>query len=189
MVTKTRKRLSGSSNIKSYTEIKRLWGDVEVVDATQVLRVFVHPEDVEAATAKDPGACVFAQACRRQFQATNVLFLKSVAYVELPQPDGVRRAERFQMSPQMRDLVENFDRGKPVPGLAGFELLPPRPSYTLDAKLNRTRRSRTRSALVLGSSVQSRGRQGKGAYSKPPIVVDLEVRDGRGRVQFKRTPT
>lgn len=186
------KRTSSCRKNKSYDEIKRHWGDVEVVDASKDLRVFIQPEDVSSATAKDPGCCVFAQACKRQFAATKVFFWKSVAYVELPGVDGKKRVERFQLGPNMRDLIENFDKGLPVSEMAGFELKKPRPSYTLDGKLakNRASKQRRRAALIKGTRDKRSGGtgKGKGAYSKPAIVVDLEVRDGKGRVQFQNTP-
>ena len=183
-------RKSTSRKNKSYEEIKRHWGDIEVVDADKDLRVFIQPEDVRSATKKDPGCCVFALACKRQFAATKVLFWKSVAYVELPGADGKKRVERFQLGPQMRDLIEHFDKGLPVPEMAGFELKKPRPSYTLDGKLAKSRRLKQRSkdAVINGTINHGNGRQGKGTYSRPAIVVDLEVRNGSGRVQFRNEP-
>jgi len=189
MATKSRKLTSSSLKQKSFEEIKRHWGDVQVVDARKDLRVFIQPEDSKSASAKDPGCCVFAQACKRQFAATKVLFWRSVAYVELPGPDGTRRVERFQLSPEMRDLIENFDRGKSVVSVAGFELKKPRPSERFDAKAKRMKKyaAGRRKALINGSStVAKRGIQGEGRYSKPAIVVDLEVRNGSGRVHFKK---
>jgi hypothetical protein len=186
-----KKRTASCRKTKSYDEIRRHWGDIEVIDAAKDLRVFVQPEDVQSATAKDPGCCVFAQACKRQFAATKVLFWRSVAYVELPGPDGKRRVERFSLSPQMRDLIENFDRGRRVLAVAGFELKKPKPSATFEGKLanNRAWRSRRREALLKGVRLRpKKGAQGEGKYGKPAIVVDLEVRDGKGRVQFKNTP-
>ena len=184
---------------KSYEEIRRHWGDVEVIDARKDLRVFIQPEDVSSAAVKDPGCCVFAQACKRQFAATKVVFWKSVAYVELPGPDGRRRVERFQLSSEMRELIENFDRGNTVATVAGFELKKPRPSSTLDGKLRKNRewQNRRKKALLQGTRLGPRrstpgakkGSQGDGKYSKPAIVVDLEVRDGKGRVQFKNVAT
>ena len=184
------KRTASCRKNKSYDEIKRHWGDVEVIDAEKDLRVFIQPEDVKSATAKDPGCCVFAQACKRQFAASKVLFWRSVAYVELPGPDGKRRVERFTLPPEMRDLIENFDRGNKVSEVAGFELKRPRPTETLEGKLkkNRAWKERNRKALLAGTARRKNGSQGKGKYSKPAIVVDLEVRDGKGRVQFKNTP-
>jgi len=185
-----KRRTSSCRKTKSYDEIKRHWGDVEVIDAEKDLRVFIQPQDIRSATAKDPGCCVFAQACKRQFAASKVLFWRSVAYVELPGPDGKRRVERFTLPSEMRDLIENFDRGNKVAEVAGFELKRPRPTETLEGKLkkNRAWKERHRKALLNGTARRNSGSQGKGKYSKPAIVVDLEVRDGKGRVQFKNTP-
>jgi hypothetical protein len=183
-----RQRFRGGSQVKSLAEVKRLWGDVEVVDSCKDLRVFVQPEDVKKATAKDPGCCVFEQACKRQFAATKVLFWRSVAYVELPGPDGKRRVERFALSSEMRDLIENFDKGNSVSDVAGFELKKPRPSERFDAKARRMKRYHAgrKKALLKGTrQAKKRGKQGEGKYSKPSVVVDLEVRNGTGRVHFK----
>lgn len=177
------------SQSRSIDEIRRVWGDVEVVDAKKDLRVFVQPEDVTKATKRHPGCCVFAQACKRQFSATKVLFWRSVAYVELPGPGGRRRVERFILSSDMRDLIENFDKGNDVATLAGFELKAPGPSRTFEggAARHRRRRELKRKALIKGiSNGEKRGNQGEGRFSKPAIVVDLEVRNGSGRVQFKK---
>ena len=173
---------------QSSETIRRTWGDVEVVDAEKDLRVFIQPDDVTNASIKDPGCCVFAQACKRQFSASKVLFWKSVAYVELPGPTGLRRVERFSMSPQMRDLVENFDRGNAIATVAGFELKAPRPSYTLAAKAAKQKRhtDNKRQARINGTASTT---QGSGAYEKPAIIVDLSVRRGTGLVQFRRNAT
>jgi len=182
------KRVSQKVKTPAHEEIKRHWGDVEVVDAKKDLRVFIKPEDVKSAKVKDPGACIFAQACKRQFAATKVLFWRSVAYVELPGQDGKRRVERFQLSPQMRDLIESFDKGKEVKDFAGFELKATVNSRTFAGQLkkNRARRERQRKALLNGVATKRRnGAQGVGKFSKPAIAIDLEVRDGKGRVQFK----
>jgi hypothetical protein len=104
-------------------------------------------------------------------------------------PDGTRRVERFQLSPEMRDLIENFDRGNSVASFAGFELKKPRPSERFGAKAKRMKKytAGRRKALINGrSTVPKRGIQGEGRYSKPAIVVDLEVRNGSGRVHFKK---
>jgi hypothetical protein len=194
MPRKTAKRTSASRNTKSYEHIRRHWGDIEVVDAVNDLRVFVQPQDVASATKKDPGCCVFAQACKRQFAATKVMFWRSVAYVELPGPDGTRRVERFTMSPDMRDLIENFDKGNSVIPEAGFQLKAPRPSYTLDGKLAKQKRWKTRrKARIKGTRTgdveaadENHGvGRGKGAYSKPAIVIDTNIRSGLGQVHFR----
>jgi hypothetical protein len=185
-----RKGMNASRKTRSLDEIERHWGEVEVIDARKDLRVFIQPEDVKSATAKDPGCCVFAQACKRQFAATKVLFWRSVAYVELPGPDGKRRVERFSLSSDMRDLIENFDKGHTVATVAGFDLKKPIPSETFEGKSARNKKqaARRKKALLNGTSTRpKRGIQGQGKYSKPAIVVDLEVRNGQGQVHFKNT--
>ncbi len=167
--------------------IRREWGDVEVVDAERELRVFITPEDVAKATKKDPAGCVLARACQRVYQSTKVMFLRSVAYVELPDATGKHRVERFTMSATMRDLLESFDRGRDVIPKAGFVLRPPRPSRHLEVAVKARHESRSRQKLVGKAIVGDGIGQGKGAYRDNPIVIDLSVRDGRGAVHFKRT--
>ena len=173
-------------NDKVSVEIKRHWGNIEVIDSVRDLRVFIQPQDIASATEKDPGCCVFAQACKRQFAATKVLFWRSVAYVELPGQDGIRRVERFQISPQMRGLIEAFDRGLPVVPEAGFELKRVRDSERFEYREQKKKASKARALLKGTSSGKRKGDQGKGAFSKPALVIDLEVRNGSGRVQFKK---
>jgi hypothetical protein len=89
----------------------------------------------------------------------------------------------------VRDLIENFDKGNDVATLAGFELKAPGPSRTFEGNTARHRRLRERKRKALINGVrkgEKRGEQGEGRYSKPSIVVDLEVRHGTGRVQFKK---
>lgn len=184
MASKTKNAMRPKT--KAYDEIKRHLGDLEVVEAPNDLRVFIQPEDVKTATAKDPGCCVFAQACKRQFAATKVVFWRAVAYVDLPGPDGKRRVERFLLSPRMRDLIENFDKGNKVSDCAGFELKAPSPARTMAGQSEYKKRKR-KEALIKGTATaQKRGIQGQGAYSRPAIVIDLEVRNGSGRVHFKK---
>lgn len=77
---------------------------------------------------------------------------------------------------------------------AGFQLKAPRPSYTLDGKLAKQKRWKTRrKARIKGTragDIEEAGEnqgvgRGKGAYSKPAIVIDTNIRSGRGQVQFR----
>ncbi len=165
--------------------IRRTWGDVDVVDADKDLRVFIAPEDVKAATKKDPGYCVFAQACRRLFHTTKVLFFRQVAYIEMPNESGVRRVERFVMGKSMRNLIESFDQGKGVIPEGGFLLRAPTPAHRLDIKAARGRAADVRRKLE-GRTHRSVGQRGKVKYADEPIVVDLSVRNGTGAVHFTR---
>ena len=129
-----KKQKATKASVEIREEFRRLSGGLEVVDAEQDLRVFIRPSDVQDAKRKDFENCVFANACRRLFDSTFVLFAKSVAYVELVGQNGVRRIERYQVDPEMRRLIEAFDRGEPFSDQAAFVLRKPRPSYTLEGK-------------------------------------------------------
>jgi len=171
-------------------EIKRLWGDIEVVDAKEDLRVFIQPQDFLGAVRKDPKCCAFAKACQRQFASTKVMFFLSVAYMDLPYKNGKRRVERFTLPPDMRELIENFDKKKPVDDFAGFKLKATRPSCTFEKQAARARERHQRIAIN-GTAIATKrvGNKGKGKYSRPPLVIDLEVRNGSGRVAFKKKAT
>lgn len=166
--------------------IRRLWGDVEVIDAKNDLRVFITEDDVKRATPKDPMLCVFARACMRTFRATKILFWRTVAYVELPDQDGKHHVERFIMPDRMRDLIEAFDRGEGVVPEAGFVLRAPGPSQTLDGEMKRSanqRASERRKLLGRRDGEPGIG-QGKGKYRDGSRVVDASVRNGTGAVHF-----
>lgn len=163
-------------------EIRRLWGGLPVVDATKALRLFVRPEDVEKATPKDPGCCVFAQACKRVFNVDKILFFRSVAYVELPDREGKHRVERFFLPLTTRRYIAAFDRGEGIIPEAGFELVPPPPSERFANKRaeNRARRA-ARKEL---SGTRESGSPRVNLYNAIPRVLDLTVRSGTGAVHF-----
>jgi hypothetical protein len=164
---------------KAAQEIKRVWGDVQVVDAEKDLRVLILPEDVDHAIRHDE-----AQACRRTFGASKVLFWRSVAYVELPKEDGVTRVERFIMPSSMRSLVEAFDRGQDVIPKAGFILKAPTAGRRLDYGVRKEYLRRHRQRQKLEGKAERRGNQGVGRYRDKPLTVDLAVRNGTGAVHF-----
>lgn len=183
----TRKTQSGHD--RAGDEIRRLWGDVVVVDAEREIRIFIRPDDIANAIRKDESACVFAQACRRLYGCTKVMFFKSVAYIELPQDDGTKRVERFEMRDAMRRIVEAFDRGETVIPEAGFLLKPPRPSGRLDNERKRGAEKRRRAAArkaIHGTMSERVGNQGLGKYDSEPITIDLTVRNGMGAVHFTK---
>ena len=159
--------------------IERFWGKVPVVDATKELRVFILPEDVRNACPKDESNCVFALACKRACGASRVLFFRTRAYVELPDRKGNMRVERFAMPHEMRQLIANFDQGKPIPDNAGFVLVPPSASYKLDyiAKSSSIRRKRRAEGVPVRSNKLA------GTRRNPDPMQHL-VRNGGGKVQF-----
>ena len=174
----------GDSKVKS--RIKRLWGNLDVVDASENLRVIIQPEDVNNAIRGDAACCVFAQACKRIFKSTKVLFYRTCAYVELPGDNGVHHIERFYMTRSMRQLVEAFDQGNQVIPEAGFLLKAPSKSKRMDNEYERKRRaeeSRNRNkrgkANLIGKIIGEN-------LNDEPIEINLKVRNGSGKVQFSR---
>lgn len=168
--------------------VTREWGGIEVIDAVKELRVMVLPEDVEGATPKDPGCCVFARACKRCFQSTKVMFFRTRAYVELPDADGKLRVERFMLSREMRRLIADFDTGKGVVPKGGFILSPPPPSRSLNG-----RPPKSAAEMIHNAEICRRSRERKkilGTASDPLASawsVDGLVRSGEGAVHFTRT--
>jgi hypothetical protein len=157
--------------------IKRLWGGLPVIDGEHDLRVFINQSDLDNAVRKDPGACVFAAACKRIFGSSKVLFFKSVAYVDLPDGNGARRVERFEMPDKMRELIEAFDRGEMTIPEAGFLLKVPKASFTLEYRRNISRKTRKRAALLKGTASYPR-------KVSRPILIDMSVRNGTGMTHF-----
>lgn len=179
----------GKSGDAAEKIIQRTWGDMPVIDATHELRVFILPEDVAKATPKDTAHCVFAQACQRTFLAKKVLFLRTMAYVELPSQDGEHHVERFILPTEMRRLVAQFDRGEKIIPEAGFVLRPPPPSGTFEEK-RRTRAASKARQKLLGSMevVQEVVRENTPTRKKKraggPHLIDMDVRNGTGTIHF-----
>jgi hypothetical protein len=158
----------------------RTYGDLEVRDAKNDLRIPIIAEDVKRADRKDPERCVLAQACMREFASSAVIFFKSRAYVDLVGDDGVRRVERFIMTTAAREVVAAFDRGEPVPaGGRWLVLRAPTKSTTLEADRKRDRRRRA--ALRKGTYVRA---DGNGNGTPRGVPRDLEVRNGTGQWQM-----
>jgi hypothetical protein len=176
-MAKKRKSRSREADI-----LYRTFGDLEVVDATDDLRVIANDDDVSRATRRDPNNCVYAVACRRLFGASTALFLRSVAYVDLPDENGVRRINRFTIdhSSVIRKRVEHYDRtGVFQPG--GFVLRAPRESLSLEGMRERGRRYREGAA-------RKKRTNGKQTYIKGKAVVgnvDKDIRaSGTGKIKF-----
>lgn len=171
---------------KHSREVERLWDGVPVQDATGDLRVIIKPCDVKNASTKDPGHCVFARACKRSFGTKKVLFLRTIAYVEVPDENGSTRVERFIMSEAVCQLVRNFDMGDKVIPNGGFLLLAPHKALQLENMRSKQAKQakKKREALLRGEKVK-RVRKSKGRESRDkPKLIDLEVRNGSGMVHF-----
>jgi hypothetical protein len=187
-VLELRNKLGQQNQDSAANTIRNLWGKTPVRDAKHDLRVMILPEDCKKATRKDPACCVFAQACLRSFGAPRAIFFRTVAYVEIPDESGKMWAERFVLPPEMRSLVEAFDRGEEIIPKAGFLLSAPRGqkrSEVQHAKRKRIREAaaeRRKRAMVLGTSLPAVNPKGK--YPDAIIDIDLRVRNGTGAVHF-----
>lgn len=162
--------------------LHRTFGDLEVRDAKDDLRVAIHQGDVAKGKRKDPENCALAQACMREFDSTAAVFFKSRAYVDVLGEDGVRRVERFVLSPEARKIVASFDGGRRVP--AGGRLIvlsAPAPSETLNDQL---RRYHKRQKALRKGEIDPSTRKGP---STPRIQPkDVDVRNGAGQWQMIR---
>jgi hypothetical protein len=119
-----------------------------VKEAAADLIVVPQKEDIQGATKHDPQNCAFARACARAYGSSKVLFLGTVAYVELPDSKGKKIVERFVLPAAARQYIVDFDAGRRVsPG--GFRLVAPSANSTLSARLKAARR-RERSAALNG---------------------------------------
>jgi hypothetical protein len=166
--------------------VERYWDGIPVQDATKDLRVIIKPCDITNAEQKDPGHCVFARACKRSFGTKKVLFLRKVAYVELPDEKGKTKVERFLMSPSVHQLISDFDRGNKIIPHGGFLLLAPSASQQLDVgrAKDEARRKRVKEALLRGERVGPSNRPKEAPHS--PKMIDFEVRSGTGLVHFSK---
>lgn len=181
----TNKKAPTKKKGKYANTVERFWDGVPVEDAKNELRIIIKPCDIKDASRKDPGHCVFARACKRSFGTRKILFLRSIAYVELPDEKGDTKVERFFMSESVQQLVRNFDMGDKVIPTGGFLLLPPKPSHQLDSLRVKQalRKKRMREALLRGEISKTEGTKGKESPHKPRMI-DLEVRNGTGMVKF-----
>lgn len=157
--------------------LERTFGGLPVIDATENLRVFVNKEDIAKSVRSDPKRCVYAQACKRLFGATTILFLRSVAYVDLPDENNVRSINRFTLTANVRKKIEEFDKtGKAHPG--GFLLVAPPATMTLEGQRERwhkrkdnTKSGRKLSPYIRGDAIEA---------------VAADYRLGTGMVHFTK---
>ncbi len=161
-------------NKKDKSATGRFWEELPIVEATHELRVFVEEQDINGAKVKDWGNCVFARACARLFGSRRVAFFRYVAYVELPQEDGSRVAERFYLTKAVSEQIRLFDKTHTAPP-GGFLLLPPKPSHKLAQKDEY--RKRHDKAVINGTAQRH-----KKHYRNP---LELDWRSGSGMVHFK----
>lgn len=153
--------------------IKREFGGLPVVDAKRDLLLFVSQSDIDFAKSKDPGHCIFANSCKRQFNSNKVMFLQGVAYVSLPDEKGDHHIERFILSSATKRLLKKFDKGEKVEPGGAFHLLAPTKGQTLNAERNRSRKDRKRKKdpKIKQVSPPQQGKVAKAFLNDPDLLM------------------
>jgi hypothetical protein len=132
------------------TEVRKLMGDLPIVEAKEDFIVYVTTSDQEKGVPGDPNNCMFSLACKRAFGSRGVLFFPTVAYVDMIDPDDQNRRiiMRFRLPTETRTRLEQFD--KETQGAragfheATFRLRKVTKSYRLGARKTRQRNDRRR---------------------------------------------
>jgi hypothetical protein len=175
---------SASMKIRD-AELKRVFGDLEVVEATAALHIQPQRVDIETAERDDPANCAFSRACQRMYDSHVVLFFGTVAYVDLPDPKGVRQIHRFRIERPAQEFIKAFDAGDDVkPG--GFRLTPHAPSSTQNGirKAQKARKDRIRAALLKGEAHEPDPRFRNDGMQRPSAKRFRNFRNGAGMVHF-----
>jgi hypothetical protein len=187
MRTKSAPRLKG---IIHKRVSQRYFEGLPVIDAKEPLRVFVNESDIKKARPQNPKQCVYAQACKRLFGARTVVFLRTTAYVDLPNEKGNRFVNRFTLHRTTGEAIQHFDKtGEAHPG--GFLLSPPRPSRTLDGQRDISRKRRKEKPEEEKARVRRYMAKRKEALLKGENVITgilNDVRYGKGMVHFPPSP-
>lgn len=175
------------------TVLDRTFKGLPVEDATEDF--FIVPDqglDIDQATRRDPENCAFALACKRLYGSTAVVFFRTTAYVDLPDENNKRTVKRFYLPNPTKRLIADLDRGKKV-STAGFKLLAPTPSQTLEGMREQQRRHRARKPLIDGQAEEIVGTVGQAAKPRAksprrtPRASSLDgVRSGTGLVHFSQ---
>src|SRR3954447_7863828 len=90
--------------------IDRYWAGMSVVEANHVLWVFPQKRDIKGAIKGDPEECALAHTCQRQFSSTAVVILRTRAYIDLENDQGVREVRRFIIPPVTTKSIVHFDK-------------------------------------------------------------------------------
>jgi len=122
------------------------FGDIEIVDAREPLRLQPIPRDAERAKGheREGDKCVLAQTGMRQYSTRFVLVQKYFAYAILLDTDGVWRCFRYVVDSATRREIELFDRGRPFNVGRAFVLKVPTGNNRLDTRKAATQARRER---------------------------------------------
>lgn len=129
---------------KVRSELRKVFGKLEIADAKKPLLLFPDAKDFKSATRLDPYNCGFKRAAARLCGATAALVFKSAAYFDYPGEDGVRRIYRHIPTSAAREAIEAFDAKGPEAVKTGrcFRFEAVSKSYTLKEHAARQRKER-----------------------------------------------
>jgi hypothetical protein len=92
--------------------LKRVFQGMEVLDAKANIIINAKAEDFEGAHPNDLENCVFARACHRLYDSTTMVFMATLAYVDLPDENGNRKVYRFQLGEKFKAAIKEYDESK-----------------------------------------------------------------------------
>lgn len=180
----------GTSNTHRGAALKRWFGSSEVVDAKTDLYINVTKADIAKSKPGDICNCAFSTAAKRTYGSKSVLFMGTVAYVDLPLPTNPEKRQicRFINSRVGVEFIRTFDADKEKAQPGGFFLKAPAPSHTLEAKATSHRRQdHRRRAAMKGIRTGDDVASGKLKTAVRKTFVGVRVnsfRNGQGMVQF-----
>lgn len=139
--------------------------DIVIRDAKEELRIQPIPEDAVNADPKDSFNCFFVHSVKRMYGSTVVIFWKTIAYLDLVDPDGVRRVYRYACNADVMKRTAAFDRGEPFPRGSAIILKPPLGFNKLTIK-SRANRKRLRRHFVVQQKAEIAYRRAKARHAK-----------------------
>lgn len=114
--------------------IRKVFGDIAVVEAKENLRLQPLPCDAEGAEANSPDNCLLVHTAQRMYGAKAAVFWKTKAYVDFVDEDGKRRVHRYVNPGVTIKQIRDFDNGKPF--IEGRGLILRRPAKTQTRKFS-----------------------------------------------------
>jgi|SRR5215471_816006 len=146
-------------------KLRDVFGDLEVVDAPELLQMFPNDEDFAKAEPLNPHNCGFYHCAARSIGATSALVFATTSFFDHVGKDGKRRIYRYKNSRPTQRTIHRFDAKKKVDVSKAFIFLPPAESYTLDyqrAKGRRLRKDPRSKSILQEWMARDRLRQAEG---------------------------
>jgi hypothetical protein len=175
--------------------LRRVFQGMELIDAKASIYLTVKDEDKVGAIPHDLEHCVFAKTCHRLFDSRAMVFMRSTAYVDLEDEDGIRKVHRFRMGSGMEQAVAEYDRTNGEVFRAGTYLLrAPAPSVMLNnlrakskkRRIDPIKRKRERKAAQRKSVINSTAKIKAKSKSKAGVAGPRGViRLGTGLVHTR----